>query len=116
MIRRAGELIDAFRVAEGPPPRTLGAFFLWALSGSFPVLWFAGAISALAGTLEVMSALLLGRVIDSAISSEKATFFADNWLLLLGVMAFSCWRVRWFLACRPWRTRLWFCQTSIPST
>lgn len=88
MIRRAGELIDAFRIAEGPPPRTLGAFFLWALSGSFPVLWLAGAISALAGTLEVISALLLGRVIDTALTSDKATFFTDNWLLLLGVMAF----------------------------
>ena len=70
MIRRAGNLIDAFRPAEGPPPRTLGAFFRWALSGSFPVLLVAGLVSASAGTLEVLSAIVLGYVIDTAIGAD----------------------------------------------
>ena len=88
MIRRAGNFIDAFRPADGPPPRTLGAFFRWALSGSFPVLLVAGLISAAAGTLEVMSAIVLGYVIDTAIASDPNNFFTSNWALVGLVLAF----------------------------
>ena len=94
MIRRAGNLIDAFAPAEGPPPRKLGAFFVWALRGTFPILLVAGLISAAAGTLEVFSALLLGHVIDTAIESDPATYFSENWLTGLGVLVF-------FLVARP---------------
>ena len=94
MIRRAGELIDAFAKPEGPPPRTLGAFFRWGLAGTFPILAVGGVISAVAGTLEVISALLLGHVIDTAIASDPETFFMANWGLVLGVLAF-------FLVARP---------------
>ena len=88
MIRRAGNFIDAFRPADGPPPRTLGAFFRWALSGSFPVLLVAGLISAAAGTLEVMSAIVLGYVIDTAIASDPNNFFTSNWAVVGLVLAF----------------------------
>ena len=88
MIRRAGDFIDAFQPAEGDPPRTLGAFFRWALAGTFPVLLLAGLISAAAGTLEVMSAILLGYVIDSALASEPASFFSTNGALVLLVLGF----------------------------
>jgi len=88
MIRRAGELIDAFQPAEGDPPRTLGAFFRWALAGSFPILLLAGLISAAAGTLEVMSAILLGYVVDTAIGSDPESFFTANWGLVLLVLGF----------------------------
>lgn len=94
MIRRFGNLIDAFRPAEGPPPPTLGAFFRWALEGSFPVLLLAGAISAAAGTLEVLSAILLGRVIDTALASGPEGFFSANVLLIAAVLGF-------FLLLRP---------------
>ena len=94
MIRRAGNLIDAFRPADGPPPRTLGAFFRWALSGSFSVLLVAGLISAAAGTLEVMSAIVLGYVIDTAIASDPTDFFTTNWALVGLVLAF-------FVVARP---------------
>ena len=88
MIRRAGDLIDAFQPAEGDPPRTLAAFFRWALAGSFPILLIAGLISAAAGTLEVMSAILLGYVIDTAIATDPASFFTANWGLVLLVLGF----------------------------
>lgn len=88
MIRRAGNLIDAFQPADGPPPRVLGAFFVWALRGCFPVLGVAALISAIAGTLEVFSALLLGLVIDTALASDPESFFSSNWPLVLGVLAF----------------------------
>ena len=88
MIRRAGRLIDAFRAADGPPPRTLGAFMVWGLKGAFPVLTAAAAVSATAGTLEVLTALILGHVIDTALASTPDTFFSANWALVIGVAAF----------------------------
>lgn len=94
MIERAGNLIDAFRPADGPPPETLYAFFRWALSGSLGVLAVAAAISAFAGTLEVMTAIILGRVIDTALAAGPEGFFSEHVLFLAGTLAF-------FLILRP---------------
>ena len=94
MIRRAGRLIDAFSAADSPPPRSLGAFMVWGLKDTFPVLTAAAAISATAGTLEVLTALILGHVIDTALASTPDTFFSVNWALVVGVAAF-------FLVARP---------------
>lgn len=94
MIRRAGNLIRSFDLAEGPPPQSLGAFFRWALAGAMPVLAMAAVVSAAAGTLEVITALLLGTVIDTALASTPATFFAENTLVLAALLGF-------FLILRP---------------
>ena len=94
MIRRAGRLIDAFSAADSPPPRSLGAFMVWGLKDTFPVLTAAAAVSATAGTLEVLTALILGHVIDTALASTPDTFFSVNWALVVGVAAF-------FLVARP---------------
>ncbi|MBT8476119.1 MAG: ABC transporter ATP-binding protein [Rhodobacteraceae bacterium] len=88
------DLIDAFQHAEGPPPNRLGAFFRWSLRGAFPVLFLAAAISASAGALEVVTAVVLGAVIDAALASGPAEFFAENWLILLGFATF-------FVVARP---------------
>ena len=80
--------IDAFRHAEGAPPRTLGPFMRWSLSGAWPALWLATFLSALAGTFEVVTAFILGRVIDTALSSGPEVFFSENVALLLGFVAF----------------------------
>ena len=80
--------IDPFARAEGPPPNTLLAFLRWAMTGGFKVIGIAGVFSALAGTLEVMTAVMLGWVIDAAISSDADGFFSTNTSMLLGVMAF----------------------------
>ena len=93
-MKTLGNLIDAFRPAEGPPPQTLYAFFRWALAGALPVLAIAAAISAFAGTLEVLTAIILGLVIDTALASTPETFFSSNAPVLLGVLAF-------FLILRP---------------
>ncbi len=85
---RLARLIDAFRLADGPPPQRLGRFIAWALEGAWPVLIGAAAISALAGTLEILSALVLGWVIDAALASGAETVFVDNWLLLAGAVVF----------------------------
>ena len=85
---RIARLIDAFRPADGPPPRTLCAFVRWALGGAWPVLTGAALISAVAGTLEVISALVLGWVIDAAIASGPSGVFVENWGLLLAAVVF----------------------------
>ena len=77
----SGQILP-FERADADPPRKLGAFFRWALKGSMPVLWVAAAFSALAGTMEVFTALILGQVIDAAIETGPTAFFAENWFLL----------------------------------
>ncbi len=93
-MRNLGNLIDAFRPADGPPPRTLWAFVRWGLSGAWPVLCGAAAISAFSGALEVGAALLLGYVIDLAVSYDGSAFFSDHGYVLLAVFGF-------FLVLRP---------------
>lgn len=83
-----GGMIDGFRPADGPPPRELAAFFRWCLAGAWPALGVAAFVSALAGTLEVVTAYLLGLVIDSATEGGRQTYFADNAILLLGFAGF----------------------------
>jgi ATP-binding cassette, subfamily B, bacterial len=86
--------IRPFERAEGPPPVTLVAFMRWALGGSFPVLWLAAAISAAGGVMEVVTAIVLGAIVDSALQTGMSDYFAANWPLLLAFTVF-------FLALRP---------------
>ena len=88
MTRRLGGLIEAFSPAQGQPPQQLGAFFRWCLRGAWAPLIMAGVISALAGTTEVVSAVILGWVIDAAVGSGPAGFFAQNASLLLLFVVF----------------------------
>jgi len=88
LVHRLGALIDAFLPADGAPPRDLGAFFKWCLRGSWPMLWVAGTFSALAGGMEVISALFLGWVIDAALASGAEGFFDQHFWLLLGFVGF----------------------------
>ncbi len=87
-LSRLGDWIDAFRPAEGPPPRTLGAFMNWCLSGSWPMLVLAGIVSSIAGVSEVVSAMIMGWVIDAAIASGPAGFFTDHMALIVGSLVF----------------------------
>ncbi len=88
IFSRMGNWINAFDPAEGPPPQKLGAFFRWCLKGSWPMLWFAALLSSIAGATEVVSALILGWVIDAAVQSGPLGFFAQNASLLLLFLAF----------------------------
>ncbi len=92
---KLGNLIDAFKPADGPPPSTLFAFIRWCLSGAWPMLVVAALCSSLAGGMEAGTAFVLGRLIDTAISSGAEQFFiASNLPLILGSIAF-------FLILRP---------------
>lgn len=76
--------IDPFTAIEESPPRSLGAFFRWSLTGLWPVLILAAGFSALAGTMEIISAWLIGEVIDATTGADRTTFFTQNlWLFLV---------------------------------
>jgi ATP-binding cassette subfamily B protein len=80
--------IDPFvRVGEAPP-QTLWAFLRWALSGSWGMLAVAGLVSMLAGTSEVISALMLGWIVDGALGTSPEAFFEENLWLFLGFVVF----------------------------
>jgi ATP-binding cassette subfamily B protein len=88
LVRALGNAIDAFRPADGPPPQSLGPFFRWSLKGSWPALSVAAVLSSLAGVTEVVSALILGWVIDAALDSGPDRFFTDHGLLIATFLIF----------------------------
>jgi ATP-binding cassette subfamily B protein len=86
---RLARLIKPFD--EGPvppPPNTLWAFFVWCLRGSFPVLAVASVVSILAGTAEVISAMLLGTVIDLAAGTPPETLWSEHLVLFAAIAVF----------------------------
>ncbi|MFO7805152.1 MAG: ABC transporter ATP-binding protein [Paracoccaceae bacterium] len=86
--------IPPFAQADTPPPDTLLAFLRWAFRGGFRVISLGALISVFAGVLEVVTALILGLVIDAALAGEAGGFFNENLWLIAGVCAF-------FLLLRP---------------
>ena len=86
--QRLAALIDAFEPAQSAPPRSLWAFILWSVRGAWPVLLLAAVISALVGTTEVVSALLLGLIIDAVVATGPVDFFAQHLGLVLGFVLF----------------------------
>ncbi len=73
---RPSELIDPYRPAEGPPPKTLAAYIRWCLAGSWGVLAGAAGLSALAGLTETGTAWVLGVVVDAVIARGADAFFS----------------------------------------
>ena len=86
--------IDPFAPAGGQPPKRLGAFMRWALRGSFWPVATGSTVSILAGVIEVLSALLLGWLIDAALETPVDSFFVSNTGLLIGCVLL-------FLVIRP---------------
>ena len=88
--------IPPFAAADGPPPQTVWKFIGWALNGSSKVLLAGGVVSILAGVTEVLSALMLGLVIDWAVTGGDL-WAAHGWayigialfLLILRPIAFG---------------------------
>ena len=80
--------------SNGPPPKNLSGFLKWALSGSFTVLVFSGMISIITGMMDVSAALILGLMIDSALTSTSENLFEGKFLLYAASIAF-------FLILRP---------------
>ena len=84
---KIGPSIPPFRRAVADPPARMPAFFRWALEGAWKGILWAAFWSAMAGTLEAVSATLLGLVIDAASTSDPATIL-DRHLWLFGLFAF----------------------------
>ncbi|PZQ49853.1 MAG: multidrug ABC transporter ATP-binding protein [Rhodovulum sulfidophilum] len=87
-------LINSTVPAEGPPPDRLWAFLRWALRGAFPAALLGLAVSIGVGVTDVLSAQIIGWLIDLAQSSGPSTLIADSWHLLLLAVGF-------FLVLRP---------------
>ena len=80
-------MINAFTPAEGPPPQRLMGFLRWCLRGAWPAVAVAAVFSALAGTMEVGAAWLLGLVIDSIVGADPGTYLGQHlWLLVAFVL------------------------------
>jgi ATP-binding cassette, subfamily B, bacterial len=89
------DLIDPFRRTDTPPPRSLGAFMGWGLGGAWPALALATVLSAIAGVTEVVSALILGWVVDATLDGGGPEGFFDRHLWLVGLF------VVFYLLLRP---------------
>ena len=80
--------IDPFKKAETPPPRTLWAFFRWALKGTWGPLSLGASVAITGGVLEVIAALILGWLIAAAIAAGPEAFFTTETLLLVASLVF----------------------------
>jgi ATP-binding cassette subfamily B protein len=80
--------IKPFRPASTSPPATTWKFFLWAVQGAWPGILWATFWSACSGSLEAISATILGDVIDAANTANPATVFTDHIWLFVGFVAF----------------------------
>ncbi len=87
-------LIDAFAAADGPPPNRFWQFMAWVLKGAFPAIWIALGVSIAVGATEVVSAAVVGWLIDLAQSRGPQDLWAESWPLLLAAAGF-------FLILRP---------------
>jgi ATP-binding cassette subfamily B protein len=67
----------------------------WCLSGAWPALWLAAALSAAAGALEAGTALILGWVIDAAVTSGPEAFFDGRNIAMIAIS------MGFFLIARP---------------
>jgi ATP-binding cassette subfamily B protein len=87
-LRRLGNLVKPFERVDTPPPQTLVPFLLWCLRGAYPALFLACLASIIVGTFDVISAMLLGSVIDTALNTGPDSVFSDNVVYFLLVGAF----------------------------
>lgn len=76
-----GPSIAPFSPTDLPPPQRPVKFFLWALKGAWAGVLWATFWSAAAGSLEAVSAVILGRVIDAANTSTPLEVFQTHWQL-----------------------------------
>ena len=89
--------IDHMAHADGPPPTTLRGFFYWSLSGSFKVLALSGFTSILTGITEVSAVMMLGMLVDAALTSSSQSPLGDQvWLFGAGVVFFLVLRPIFF--------------------
>ncbi len=82
-----GPTIAPFNPTNLPPPARPIKFFGWALQGAWPGVLWATFWSAVAGSLEAVSATILGHVIDAA-TGTPSQVFQNHWELFALFAAF----------------------------
>lgn len=88
-MRRLAKLIDFKAPADRPPPNRLWPFAIWATRGSFHVIAIAIFASGLAGFFDMAATIVLGWIVDAAVSGDPETFGGEHlWLMGLGVVFF----------------------------
>jgi len=78
---KLGPSIAPFQRAETDPPGKILPFFGWALKGAWAGILWAAFWSAMAGSLEAVSATLLGMVIDAANSTHPSEVLGAHFYL-----------------------------------
>ena len=85
-MKRLARLIDYKTAAQGPPPNRLWAFIGWSTHGSWTAIFWAALASGMAGFFDMVATVVLGWVVDAAVSGNPDTFSVDNlWLIFLGI-------------------------------
>ena len=83
LSERLTRLIDPYAEAEGPPPRTFGAFSRWALAGAWPAIFWSGVIIVFAALVEVSTAWFTGWAIDRAEAAGTGDFWGPFAVVLV---------------------------------
>ncbi len=81
-------MIAPFETYSGPPPQTLWRFIRWCLRGCERALAFGSVVAMLSGTVEVISAMLLGMVIDRAVAAGPDGVYDSQIWFLAGAALF----------------------------
>jgi ATP-binding cassette subfamily B protein len=79
--------VDPEQPADGPPPQTVGRYFLWAFRGGWSTAGVGTIVTMIGGGVEVLTFAMLGWIVDLAIEADPETLWSDNWPLLVGFVA-----------------------------
>ncbi|MEO8530261.1 MAG: ABC transporter ATP-binding protein, partial [Deltaproteobacteria bacterium] len=82
-------IIPPFLQVNTAPPNRIWPFVRWCLKGAGPAIMFGCVVAMLAGIVEILSAILLGDVIDAALSSGPGNVFSQHVWLLVFVSLFQ---------------------------
>ena len=81
-------MINPFEKASGPPPNSFLPFILWSVKGAKKTILIATLASFSVGIAEAFGAIIIGWVIDTAITSDPSTFVKNNFLTLIAISIF----------------------------
>jgi len=81
-------MINPFEKASGPPPNSFLLFILWSVKGAKKTILIATLASFSVGIAEAFGAIIIGWVIDTAITNEPSTFVKNNFLVLIAISIF----------------------------
>ena len=81
-------MINPFEKASGPPPNSFLPFILWSVKGAKKTILIATLASFSVGIAEAFGAIIIGWVIDTAITNEPSTFVKNNFLTLIAISIF----------------------------